>query len=85
MCLSYSRRQVIGMEAAAGAIRFDIALDLGKIKTAIDETSQKLNEKFTGAFTGAAKKCQSECNHMAGAFKKVDVSVDETRKKSNQF
>lgn len=40
------------MEAAAGAIRFDIALDLGKIKTAIDETSQKLNEKFTGAFTG---------------------------------
>ena len=68
-----------------GSIRFDISLDLGKIKTAIDDASKKVNSRFNKAFTNSAKKCQSTCDEMAGAFRKVDLAADETRERINNI
>ena len=71
--------------ASDGSIKFDISLDLGKIKTAIDDASKKVNSRFNKAFTNSAKKCQSTCDEMAGAFKKVDSAADETRQRINSI
>lgn len=66
-------------------IRFDISLDLGKIKTAIDDASRKVNSEFNKVFSSSASKCQKSCDEMAGAFKKVDAAADETRQKINNI
>ena len=67
--------------AADASISFDISLELGKIKTAIDNTSRKVKADFEKAFSNSAQKCQRSCDEMAGAFRKVDASADETRQK----
>lgn len=67
--------------AADASISFDISLELGKIKTAIDNTSRKVKADFEKAFSKSAQKCQRSCDEMAGAFRKVDASADETRQK----
>lgn len=67
--------------AADASISFDISLELGKIKTAIDNTSRKVKADFEKAFSNSAQKCQRSCDKMAGAFRKVDASADETRQK----
>ena len=71
--------------ASDATIRFDISLDLGKIKTAIDDASRKVNSEFNKAFSSSASKCQKSCDEMAGAFKKVDAATDETRQKINNI
>lgn len=67
--------------AADASISFDISLDLGKIKTAVDNASRKVKSNFEKAFSNSAQKCQRSCDEMAGAFRKVDASADETRRK----
>ena len=67
--------------AADASISFDISLELGKIKTAIDNTSRKVKADFEKAFSKSAQKCLRSCDEMAGAFRKVDASADETRQK----
>ncbi len=67
--------------AADASINFDISLELGKIKTAIDNTSRKVKADFEKAFSNSAQKCQRSCDEMAGALRKVDASADETRQK----
>ena len=67
--------------AADAAVIFDIALDLGKIKTAVNDAAKKVNREFTKAFSEAAKKSQTSCDEMAKAFKKVSPEIDETRAK----
>ena len=67
--------------AADASIQFDISLDLGKIKTAIDSTSHKVKADFEKNFLNSAKKCQQSCDEMAGAFGKINTSADETRQK----
>ena len=67
--------------AADASIQFDISLDLGKIKTAIDSTSHKVKADFEKTFLNSAKKCQQSCDEMAGAFGKINTSTDETRQK----
>lgn len=68
---------------ADAAIKFDIILDLGKIKTAVSDASAKVKSEFEGAFRTSAKNCQETCNRMADSFKKVDSAADETRQKIN--
>lgn len=60
--------------AADAEIRFDISLDLGKIKTAISSCSKEINSKFTSAFSKMGKDCQETCNQ-------VEKELDETGKK----
>lgn len=67
--------------AADASISFDISLDLGKIKTAVDNASRRVKSNFEKAFSNSAQKCQRSCDEMAGAFRKVDASADETRRK----
>lgn len=69
---------MIGM-AADGTISFDISLNLGKIKTAVSDAAQKVNNEFTKAFSQVARKSQASCGEIAKAFKKVPPAVDETR------
>ena len=56
--------------AADGAIRFEISLDLGKLKTEIAYASKKINDKFTGAFSKMGKRCQESCNQAGKEFQK---------------
>ena len=56
--------------AADASISFDISLELGKIKTAIDNTSRKVKADFEKAFSKSAQKCQRSCDEMAGALEK---------------
>ena len=67
--------------AADGAIRFEISLDLGKLKTEIADASKKINDKFTGAFSKMGKQCQESCNQAGKEFQKMSGEVDEARKK----
>ena len=67
--------------AADGAIRFEISLDLGKLKTEIADASKKINDKFTGAFSKMGKRCQESCNQAGKEFQKMSGEVDEARKK----
>ena len=57
MCLSYLERQVIFMaaETADTSVRFDISLELGKIKKAVEEASKKVDEELGKAFTASAR------------------------------
>ena len=66
---------------ADGSIRFDLSIDLGKIKTAISDASDKINSKFTQSFSDMGKRCQESCDKAAREFSKVNDSADETRKK----
>lgn len=67
-------------ETADTSVRFDISLELGKIKKAVEEASQKVDEELGKAFTASARKCQDACNRMAGTFRQVNQAADETRK-----
>ena len=69
--------------AADGAIRFEISLDLGKIKTEIENASKKIDAKFSSAFSKMGKRCQDSCN-QAGKLKAdlialVDDKFDESK------
>lgn len=67
--------------AADGAIRFDISIDLGKIKTEIENASKKISDRFSGAFSKMGKQCQESCDQAGKEFQKMGEEVDETRKK----
>ena len=67
--------------AADGSIRFEISLDLGKIKTEIADVGKKINDRFTGAFSKMGKRCQESCDQAGEEFQKMGKEVDETRKK----
>ena len=47
--------------AADGAIRFEISLDLGKIKTEIENASKKIDAKFSSAFSKMGKIGRASC------------------------
>lgn len=64
--------------ASDGIILFDISLDLGKIKTSIDEASHKIESKLNKAFTNSAEKCEKSCDEMAESLHKINSSADET-------
>lgn len=63
------------------SIVFDISIDTGSIKTSIENTSKKVDERLTAAFSNSAQKCQSACDSMADSFKQVDAASDETARK----
>jgi hypothetical protein len=67
--------------AADGAIRFEISLDLGKIKTEIENASKKIDAKFSSAFSKMGKRCQDSCNQAGKEFQKMGADADQTRKK----
>lgn len=67
--------------AADGAIRFEISLDLGKIKTEIENASKKIDAKFSSAFSKMGKRCQDSCNQTGKEFQKMGADADQTRKK----
>lgn len=71
--------------AADATISFDISLDLGKIKTTINDATRKVNGEFTKAFSGAAQKCQASCDDMAKAFKNISPTINETRAKIDEI
>ena len=70
---------------ADGSIRFDLSIDLGKIKTAISDASDKINSKFTQSFSDMGKRCQESCDRAAREFSKVGKSADETRRKIDEI
>ena len=69
--------------AADGAIRFEISLDLGRIKTEIADASRKINDKFTGAFSAMGRQCQESCDQAGKSFQQMGAGVDATREKIN--
>lgn len=69
--------------AADATISFDISLDLGKIKTAVNDATRKVHSEFKRAFSQSAQGAQSSCDEMAKAFKKISPAADETRAKIN--
>ena len=56
------------------SIVFDVSIDTGSIKTSIENTSKKVDERLTAAFSNSAQKCQSACDSMADSFKQVDAA-----------
>ena len=67
--------------AADGAIRFEISLDLGKIKTEIENVSKKIDAKFSSVFSKMGKRCQDSCNQAGKEFQKMGADADQTLKK----
>lgn len=64
--------------ASDASIKFDLSLDLGKINASIRDAANRVDTKFTSAFSGMGKQCQDSCDKTVKGFKKVDEAAEQS-------